>query len=252
VTAGGGSRKIVLWRHGQTAWNVERRFQGATDIPMDAVGIEQAARAARLLAALRPTAIVSSPLQRAAATARALADATGLTVTCDPDLVERSGGAWEGLASHEIRTRYPDEHAIWQPPGGETGEQVAKRFSAALERALEPIPAGGLLVVVSHSAAIRIGMLHWLGFPEELWSRSGPTRLRGWSAGWSLSRIVWRSSRRPGWLRLGRAVVSRSVELSNGSWSILVEGRKGWRLVEHNAGPLPEPVLCDDRSESDA
>jgi broad specificity phosphatase PhoE len=237
VTAGGGSRKIVLIRHGQTVWNVEGRFQGTTDIPLDAVGIEQAARAAQLLAALRPTAIVSSPLQRAAATARALAEVTGPTVTCDPDLIERNGGVWEGLTNHEIRTRYPDEHAIWQPPGGETGEQVAKRFSAALERALERVPDGGLLVVVSHGAAIRIGMLHWLGFPEELWNRRpGPTQLRGWSAGWSLSRIVWRSSRRPGWLRLGRAVVSRSVGLSNGCWSILEENRKGWRLVEHNAG----------------
>ncbi|MCW2919776.1 MAG: Phosphoglycerate mutase, partial [Actinomycetia bacterium] len=146
MTAGSGSRTIVLMRHGQTAWNAERRFQGTTDIPLDAVGIEQAARAARLLAALRPTAIVSSPLQRAAATARALADTTGLTVTHDPDLIERSGGVWEGLTNHEIRTRYPDEHAISQPPGGETGEQVAKRFSAALERALERIPDGGLLV----------------------------------------------------------------------------------------------------------
>ena len=253
MTAGGGPRKIILIRHGQTVWNVEGRFQGTTDIPLDAVGLEQAARAARLLAALRPTAIVSSPLQRAAATAQALADATGLTVTHDPDLIERNGGVWEGLTDHEIRTRYPDEHASWQPHGGETGEQVAKRFSAALERALERVPDGGLLVVVSHGAAIRIGMLHWLGFPEELWSRRpAPTRLRGWSAGWSLSRIVWRSSRRPGWLRLGRAVVSRSVGLSNGCWSVLEEGRKGWRLVEHNTGTLPEPVTNDDRTESDA
>lgn len=254
MTAGGRSRKIVLMRHGQTEWNVEGRFQGTTDIPLDSVGIEQAARAARLLAALRPTEIISSPMQRAATTAQALADATGLTVTCDSDLIERSGGAWEGLTNHEIRIRYPDEHASWQPPGGETGEQVAKRFSAALERALERIPDGGLLVVVSHGAAIRIGMLHWLGFPEELWSqRAGSIRPRSWSAGWSLLRIVWRSSRRPGWLRLGRAVISRSVGLSNGCWSVLEEGCKGWRLVEHNAGiSLPEPARSDDRTESNA
>jgi glucosyl-3-phosphoglycerate phosphatase len=204
------ARRIVLWRHGQTSWNVERRFQGTTDIPLDDTGVSQAARAARLLAALRPTAIVSSPLQRAADTAAALGEVTGLPVTHDPDLIERAGGAWEGLTNHEIRTRYPSEHAIWQPPGGETAEEVAKRFSAALERALTHIPDDGLLVVVSHGAAVRIGMLHWLGFPEELWGRFGG--------------------------------------LSNCSWSVLEEGRSGWRLVEHNAGTLPEPVLSDDRA----
>jgi probable phosphoglycerate mutase len=206
-------RKIVLWRHGQTRWNVERRCQGSTDIPLDETGVQQAARSARLLAALSPAAIVSSPLQRAAATAQALSDVTGIPVTPDPHLAERSGGAWEGLTNQEIRDRYPNEHEIWDPPGGESVEQVAKRFAAALERALEGIPSDGLLVVVSHGAAVRIGMLAWLGFPEELWSRFGG--------------------------------------LSNCSWSVLEEGRIGWRLVEHNAGTLPEPVLSDDRAASD-
>ncbi|QKG19959.1 histidine phosphatase family protein [Actinomadura verrucosospora] len=242
MTAEGGARKIVLVRHGRTVWNDEGRFQGATDMPLDAVGIAQAARAAELVAALRPTAIVSSPLQRAADTAQAIAEVTGLTVTRDPDLIERNGGAWEGLTAHEIRTRYPSEHAIWQPPGGETCEEVAARFSAALDRALERIPDGGLLVVVSHGAAIRIGMLHWLGFPEELWNRRADR-----SAAWNLPRVAWRSSRRPGWLRLGRAVLSRSVGLSNGSWSVLEEGPKGWRLIEHNVTPDPAPVLSNAR-----
>lgn len=208
-----GTRKIVLWRHGQTKWNVERRFQGTADIPLNDIGVEQAARSARLLAALRPSAIVSSPLRRAAATAKALSDTTSLPVTYDPDLIERHGGAWEGLTNHEIRTRFPSEHAIWQPPGGETPEQVAKRFVSALERAIELLAADGLLVVVSHGAAVRIGMLHWLGFPEELWGRFGG--------------------------------------LSNCCWSVLEEGRLGWRLVEHNAGTLPEPVLSDDRAAND-
>lgn len=208
-------RKIVLWRHGQTAWNLERRFQGTTDIPLDATGVEQADRSARLLAALRPAAIISSPLRRATATAAVLSEVTGLPVDHDPDLIERHGGSWEGLTNHEIRTRFPSEHAIWQPPGGETAQEVAKRFASALERSLERIPApdGGLVVIVSHGAAVRIGMLHWLGFPEELWGRFG--------------------------------------SLSNCCWSVLEEGHTGWRLVEHNAGTLPEPVLSDDRAASD-
>ena len=71
-------RRIVLWRHGQTSWNLERRFQGTTDIELTETGVAQARRAARLLASLKPDAIVASDLQRAAATAAELAALTGL------------------------------------------------------------------------------------------------------------------------------------------------------------------------------
>ncbi|GAA2640204.1 histidine phosphatase family protein [Actinomadura fulvescens] len=210
-----GKRRLVLWRHGQTAWNVERRFQGKTDIPLDETGVEQAHRSARLLAALRPTAILASPLQRAADTAQALADVTGLPVTHDKDLIERDGGQWEGLTAHEIRERYPAEHARWQPPDGETSAQVAERVGTALERALDDLPPTGLLVVASHGAALRLGMSHLLGFPQDIWERLGG--------------------------------------LSNCCWSVLAEMRDGgWRLVEHNAGTLPEPVLSDDRTDNGA
>jgi glucosyl-3-phosphoglycerate phosphatase len=209
-----GRRRLVLWRHGQTAWNVERRFQGKTDIPLDETGVSQAAHAARLLAALRPTAILASPLSRASATAAALAQITGLEVSYDRDLIERDGGKWEGLTNQEIRTRYPAEHAVWQPPGGETSAQVAKRVGAALDRALDRLPAEGLLVVASHGAALRLGMCNLLGFPEEIWERLGG--------------------------------------LSNCCWSVLAENRNGgWRLIEHNAGSLPEPVFGDDRPAQD-
>ena len=86
----------MLWRHGQTTWNAERRFQGQSDIPLDATGQAQAERAARLLAGLRPDMIVSSDLSRAASTAAPLAQLTGLDVILDKDLRERHGGQWEG------------------------------------------------------------------------------------------------------------------------------------------------------------
>jgi len=73
----------VLWRHGQTVWNAERRFQGQSDIPLDETGYAQADRAARLLSGLGPDLIVSSDLSRAASTAAALARLTGLEVTLD-------------------------------------------------------------------------------------------------------------------------------------------------------------------------
>jgi probable phosphoglycerate mutase len=203
----------VLWRHGQTVWNAERRFQGQSDIPLDETGQAQAERAARLLAGLRPDMIVSSDLSRAAGTAAALARLTGLEVTLDKDLRERHGGCWEGLTDTEIRARYPVEHANWDPPDGEPTSVVAERVAGALHRiaatAGELGMTAGLAVVVSHGAALRLGMSRLLGMPGELSGVLGP--------------------------------------LSNCSWSVLGRRHGRWRLLEHNAGTLPEPILSDDR-----
>jgi broad specificity phosphatase PhoE len=205
----------VLWRHGQTTWNAERRFQGQSDIPLDATGEAQAQRAARLLAGLRPDMIVSSDLSRAASTAAPLARLTGLDVILDKDLRERHGGAWEGLTDAEIRQRYPAEHASWTPPDGEPGTVVADRVAGALHRIATAVGdgaragGGGLAVVVSHGAALRLGMSRLLGMPEEIFGALGP--------------------------------------LSNCSWSVLGQRHGRWRLLEHNAGTLPEPILSDDR-----
>jgi probable phosphoglycerate mutase len=204
---------LVLWRHGQTVWNAERRFQGQSDIPLDETGQAQAERAARLLAGLRPDLIVSSDLSRAASTAAPLARLTGLEVTLDKDLRERHGGCWEGLTDAEIRACYPAEHATWTPPDGEPSSVVADRVAGALHRtaaALGEGPAGdGLAVVVSHGAALRLGMSRLLGMPQDLFGVLGP--------------------------------------LSNCSWSVLGRRHGEWRLLEHNAGTLPEPILSDDR-----
>jgi broad specificity phosphatase PhoE len=205
----------VLWRHGQTTWNAERRFQGQSDIPLDAVGLAQAERAARLLAGLHPDLIVSSDLSRAASTAAPLARLTGLDVVLDKDLRERHGGCWEGLTDTEIRTRYPVEHASWNPPDGEPSLAVADRVAAALRRTATAVSddaragGSGLGVVVSHGAALRLGMSRLLGLPEDVFSALGP--------------------------------------LSNCSWSVLGHRYGRWRLLEHNAGTLPEPILSDDR-----
>ncbi len=162
-----------------------------------------------MLAALRPDALVSSDLRRATGTAAPLSRITGLSVTADKDLRERSGGVWEGLTDREIRERYPEAHQAWTPPEGETTETVGKRVCAALERVAASLPDDGLAVVVSHGAAIRLGMGRLLGIPEEMWGVLGP--------------------------------------LANCAWSLLGMGRTRWRVLEHNAGTLPEPVLGDDR-----
>ena len=205
----------MLWRHGQTTWNAERRFQGQSDIPLDATGQAQAQRAARLLAGLRPDMIVSSDLSRAASTAAPLARLTGLDVILDKDLRERHGGQWEGLTDTEIRARYPAEHATWNPPDGEPTLVVADRVAGALRRIAAAVSddtrtgGAGLAVVVSHGAALRLGASRLLGLPEEVFGALGP--------------------------------------LSNCSWSVVGQRRDRWRLLEHNAGTLPEPILSDDR-----
>lgn len=199
----------MLWRHGQTIWNAERRFQGQTDIPLDDTGEAQAALAASRLATLRPAAIFSSDLSRATSTAAPLARLTGLAVSLDKDLRERSGGSWEGLTDKEIGERFPVERASWNPPDGESTVAVADRVGAALRRIAATVGDGGLAVVVSHGAALRLGMARMLGLSEDVFGVLGP--------------------------------------LSNCSWSVLGQRGGYWRLLEHNAGTLPEPVLSDDR-----
>ena len=199
----------MLWRHGQTTWNAENRFQGQTDIPLSETGVAQAERAARLLAALKPDRIYSSDLSRASSTARALGRITGLPVTLDKDLRERSGGSWEGLTSEEIRERFPAERVTWDPPDGETRSAVADRVYGALTRiAGELGDDDELAVVASHGAAIRLGVERFLGLDVNHSGILGP--------------------------------------LTNCSWSVLGLRRGTWRLLEHNAGNLPEPVLGDD------
>jgi probable phosphoglycerate mutase len=199
----------VLWRHGQTIWNAESRFQGQTDIPLDDTGQAQAASAASRLATLRPDVIFSSDLSRAASTAAPLARLTGLGVTLDKDLRERAGGSWEGLTDKEIGERFPAERATWNPPDGESSASVADRVGGALVRIAASLGEGGLAVVVSHGAALRLGMAKMLGLAEDVFVVLGP--------------------------------------LSNCSWSVLGQRNGRWRLLEHNAGTLPEPVLSDDR-----
>lgn len=184
-------------------YNAQHRFQGQTDIPLNEVGREQAAVAARYLAALEPDAIFSSDLSRAVETAGALARLTGLSVKLDADLRERNGGAWEGLTDVEIREQYPDAFATWVPPGGETAAEVADRASSAMVRIADGMTGGSLAVVTGHGANLGLGLARVLGVPEE-------ARILG--------------------------------PFGNCHWSVVSRGRARWRLLEHNVGGLPEPV----------
>ena len=200
---------LVVWRHGLTTYNLERRFQGQSDVPLNDVGRAQAAEAARYLAAMRPSAIFSSDLSRASATADALARLTRLPVLLDKDLRERAGGSWEGLTAAEIAERYPVERLTWSAPDGESAVAVADRASAALERIADGLADGSLAVVVGHGAALGLAIARLLGIPPE-------PRVLG--------------------------------PFGNCHWSVLTRWGTRWRLLEHNVGVLPEPVLGGARS----
>lgn len=169
------ARTVVLWRHGRTAYNAEGRLQGQVDIELDDVGRWQAAQAAVLLATQHPSVrILSSDLGRARATAQALGDLTGTEVEVDPRLRERSFGEWEGLHGDEIASRWPEAHARWRSGhdpervGAETRTEVAARMAQAVEEHAATC-VDRTLVVVSHGAAITLGLTALLGLDADGW-----------------------------------------------------------------------------------
>jgi probable phosphoglycerate mutase len=212
--------RVALWRHGQTAWNAEGRYQGQTDVDLDELGVVQATTAAQVLARLDPAALASSDLVRARRTAQALAEVTGLAVRLDPDLRETDGGVFQGLTGDEIRERHPTEWAALadgdpfvRPPGGETRVEVAARMLRAVHRATDGLAAGELAVLATHGGAARLAVAQLIGLPLERLSSLGV--------------------------------------MSNTAWTLLERRpRRGaadtWVLVEHNARTLPEPVTIEE------
>jgi broad specificity phosphatase PhoE len=148
--------EILLARHGETDWNLGRRVQGHTDIPLNAAGVDQARALAEELADEPLAAVFSSDLSRALDTATAVARRHGLEVTIDPRLREKNFGTWEGLTDLEIAERFPDaQRGQWGD--GETTEQVAERVRGVLDRIRELHPEGTVLVV-SHGGPLRAAL----------------------------------------------------------------------------------------------
>lgn len=206
MTAG----RVVLWRHGRTAHNAAARLQGQSDIPLDEVGVWQAETAAAALASrYAPTRIIASDLGRARSTAEALSARTGLPVHTDTRVRERSFGDWEGLTSAEIAERWPEQHAAWRAGrepervGAETRAEVQARMVAAIADQAGSLESDDTLVVVSHGAAITLGLVGLLGLPAEWKGVSG---------------------------------------MSNAHWAEVQPGRPGsglaWRLEALNVGPV--------------
>jgi probable phosphoglycerate mutase len=169
------ARQIVIWRHGQTAYNTQGRIQGASDVPLDEVGLAQAADAAAALALLRPAAIWSSDLARATATAAALSALTGLSIVTDQRLRERQFGAWEGLAVSEIDARWPDLCQRWKAGedlpeiGMESRDHASARMVACALEAAAAAPDGSTVVLATHGGSAVCGVTGLLGLDPVDW-----------------------------------------------------------------------------------
>ena len=157
----GAPTRLLLLRHGQTELSRQRRYSGRGNPALTDVGRRQADDAARYLASKGGiAAVVSSPLSRAFDTAKAAADALGLPVTVDDDLIETDFGDWEGLTFLEAAERHPDVHGRWlrdtslQPPGGESFDEVADRVQRARDRLMAD-HGGSTVLVVSHVTPIK-------------------------------------------------------------------------------------------------
>ncbi len=158
---------VHLLRHGQTAWNVERRFLGLTDIALDTVGTEQVHRLAKVFPSTE--AVYSSPLLRAWTTALGVAGAAPLAA--DSGLVEMHMGVLEGLGADEALQRYS---ALFQSfradpstvviPEGETLSQAADRMTAAWTRIVVP-SAPQNVAIVSHQMALSALLCRLTGAP---------------------------------------------------------------------------------------
>ena len=244
-------RRLVLWRHGRTQWNHQRRFQGQSDVALDDTGRAQARAAARELALLPPDRIVSSDLSRARVTAQALADLTGLPVAEDPRLRETYAGTWQGLDREALQRDHADELAAWaagsdlRPGGGERRTEVAARMVAAIEDALAPLPDGGTLVVVTHGGSARAAVGQLLGLPPEHWAILGVLTNCAWTV--LQERFDPELAGRGG----PSAGGSRATEAGSPSGGRAAGGGTAggvrWRLEEYNARSLPETAFADDR-----
>lgn len=169
--------KLFAIRHGETDSSRERRFTGGRDVSLTPGGRRQCEAVARALDGVFLGAVYASPLERARASAEAIAAPHRLPVRVEPAFREMSFGEWEGLTRAEVAVHYPDAFATWRatpnlvvPPGGEAVDAVAARVSTALAPLLEE-HQGQSVVLVSHAIVIRLLVLAALGLgPDRLWS----------------------------------------------------------------------------------
>jgi probable phosphoglycerate mutase len=250
--------KLVIWRHGQTDWNIQERFQGHTDIPLNKTGEFQVRHAAQKLVALKPTQIISSDLTRAKQTAAALSELTQIPVRHFPELRETNGGHWEGNRDSQTRESDRVNWVRWiageDIPAGDVGESrsmVGARVKSFLDTMVARLEEQdtyeeAVLVVVTHGGAARAIIGTALELPVASWQIYG-----------GLSNACWSILQRR---HLPRAFSDSHFvkEVEKARAQEAATGKKvqeppihssRWSLIEHNAGSIPEPVFSDESND---
>ncbi len=172
--------KIYLIRHGETDSNLNHKFQGQLDLPLNATGIAQAKKMVRYMADKKIDVIYTSSMIRACMTAAELALNKNLAYRPLDLLREISFGDWEGLEYAEINQRWPKEmHDFltrpeqWIPPNGETFAAAQKRSELAFEKIFAEQGHDKNIAIVSHGGIIRLQLCSVLGIPlNNLWKLS--------------------------------------------------------------------------------
>jgi 2,3-bisphosphoglycerate-dependent phosphoglycerate mutase len=194
--------RIIAIRHGETAWNVDARIQGQTDIDLNDTGRWQAQQVGKALVGEPISAVYSSDLGRAHQTAQSISQATGVPVVPHEGLRERRFGLFEGKTFDEISETWPEHHQNWRkrlpewepPEGGESLLQLRERVTRTVSALAEKHP-GEQIVVVAHGGVLdtlyRVATGQEVNAPRTwqmpnasinrlLWTPSGFT-LVGWS-----------------------------------------------------------------------
>jgi broad specificity phosphatase PhoE len=203
------SRKLIVWRHGETDHNASGIWQGQLDTALSQKGRQQAQSAADALAKYRPSVVASSDLQRAADTARSLASLVGLEVRYDDRLREIHAGQWQGMTAGDVAERFPEDQAalaagedIQRGVDGESLGQVGKRTRAAVDDLLADLPPGQCAVIATHGVSGRAIVASLVGLDQH---------------------SAWQSI----------------AGLHNCHWAELHEYVGGWRIVTWNVGANP-------------
>lgn len=201
------TRRLILLRHGQTEYNAADRMQGQLDTDLSELGRMQALAAAAELAPRKPLRIVSSDLRRAADTAAALADATGVPAATDARLRETHLGDWQGLTHTEVDAIAPGARAAWRanatvaPPGGESRVDVARRSLPLVHELAENVAQWGVdvserpVVLVAHGGLIAALTAALLELPTDRWPVLGGLANASWvqlGAHGPVDRPAWR------------------------------------------------------------
>jgi probable phosphoglycerate mutase len=172
--------RVVLVRHGQTAWNREVRFRGRADLPLDDFGLRQAEATGRYLRARWPADVVyASPMQRAMETAQAIAAMAAIAAAHDliaepfDGLLDIDFGEWQGHSPDEVEEDYPELLRAWfeaphtvRIPGGESLADVRDRVVFGLDRVIERHP-GQTVAMVGHTVVNRVLLCAVLGLGND-------------------------------------------------------------------------------------